>query len=89
MVYGAGAGLVGAIGEVNSGSAMKIGVVGAGLMGAEIALAFASSGFDVVLNDVDEAALRRARDRLAALRVVRHSSAHTISRPCRACSWWR
>jgi len=46
---------------------MKIGVVGAGLMGAEVALVFALNGFDVVLNDVDEAALRRARDRLTAV----------------------
>jgi len=46
---------------------MKVGVVGAGLMGAEIALVFALNGIDVVLNDVDEAALSRARDRLNAV----------------------
>jgi len=46
---------------------MKVGVVGAGLMGAEIALVFALNGCDVVLSDVDEAALSRARDRLAAV----------------------
>jgi len=46
---------------------MKVGVVGAGLMGAEIALVFALNGIDVVLNDVDAAALSRARDRLAAV----------------------
>jgi len=67
VVYGAGDGLVGAIGAVSSGFAMKVGVVGAGLMGAEIALVFALSGFDVILNDVDKATLRRARDRLAAV----------------------
>lgn len=67
MVYGTGAGLVAAIREVNGVAAMKIGVVGAGLMGAEIALVFASSRFEVVLHDVDEAALMRARDRLAAI----------------------
>jgi 3-hydroxybutyryl-CoA dehydrogenase len=46
---------------------MKVGVVGAGLMGAEIALAFALAGIDVILNDVDEARLERAMARLAAL----------------------
>ena len=38
-----------------------VGVVGAGLMGAGIAQAAASAGFDTILRDVDELALRRAR----------------------------
>lgn len=45
----------------------KIGVVGAGLMGAEIALTFALSGMDVLLNDRDPAALETALNRLSAL----------------------
>jgi len=39
----------------------SVGVVGAGLMGAGIAQATASAGFDTILRDVDEGALRRAR----------------------------
>lgn len=46
---------------------MKIGVVGAGLMGAEIALVFALGGFDVRLHDRDATALDRAIARLRAL----------------------
>lgn len=46
---------------------MKIGVVGAGLMGGEIALVFALGGFEVLLNDRDEAALHRGVARLATL----------------------
>ncbi len=46
---------------------MKIGVVGAGLMGAEIALVFALAGHPVVLNDLDDAALERGMLRLAKL----------------------
>lgn len=42
----------------------RIGVVGAGLMGAEIALVFALAGHDVLLNDRDEANLERAMGRL-------------------------
>jgi 3-hydroxybutyryl-CoA dehydrogenase len=42
----------------------KIGVVGAGLMGAEIGLVFALSGHDVLLSDQTEAALTTALDRL-------------------------
>lgn len=45
----------------------QIGVVGAGLMGAEIALVFALAGHDVLLNDRDEASLERAMTRLATL----------------------
>jgi 3-hydroxybutyryl-CoA dehydrogenase len=45
----------------------KIGVVGAGLMGAEIALVFALAGHDVLLHDRDETALERALARLRTL----------------------
>ena len=46
---------------------MKVGVVGAGLMGAEIALVFALGGMDVVLSDREETALDGAIVRLQAL----------------------
>jgi len=43
----------------------KIGIVGAGLMGAEIALVFALAGHDVVLSDRSDDLLAAALDRLA------------------------
>lgn len=46
---------------------MKVGVVGAGLMGAEIALVFALAGHDVLLNDLSGEALDRAMVRLGGL----------------------
>ena len=50
-----------------------VGVVGAGTMGSGIAQVMAASGIDVVLNDIDEAAVKRAlstsRRRLSAARV--------------------
>jgi 3-hydroxybutyryl-CoA dehydrogenase len=46
-------------------AAEKIGVVGAGLMGAEIALVFALAGHDVLLSDQTEEALAAALDRLS------------------------
>lgn len=46
---------------------MTIGVVGAGLMGAEIALVFALAGHDVLLNDCNAQSLDRAMARLRAL----------------------
>ncbi|MFL9841111.1 3-hydroxyacyl-CoA dehydrogenase family protein [Sphingomonas sp. ST-64] len=46
---------------------MKAGVVGAGLMGGEIALVFALAGHDVLLHDRSADALVRAIDRLRAL----------------------
>lgn len=45
----------------------KIGVVGAGLMGSEIALVFALAGHDVLLNDRDQPALDQALARLQTL----------------------
>ena len=45
----------------------KIGVVGAGLMGSEIALVFALAGHDVLLNDRDQPALDQALARLRTL----------------------
>lgn len=46
---------------------MKTGVVGAGLMGAEIALVFALGGHDVLLYDQNETALTQAMERLRVL----------------------
>ena len=43
----------------------KIGVVGAGLMGSEIALVMAMAGKNVLLNDTSEEGLKRAKDNLA------------------------
>ena len=45
----------------------KIGVVGAGLMGAEIALVFALAGHDVLLSDRSEELLKAALARLAGV----------------------
>ena len=45
----------------------KVGVVGAGLMGAEIALCFALSDFQVLLHDVDQNRLDTAMSRLRSL----------------------
>jgi 3-hydroxybutyryl-CoA dehydrogenase len=44
-----------------------VGVVGAGLMGAEIALVFALAGYQVLLNDREEQSLDRAKARLRTL----------------------
>jgi 3-hydroxybutyryl-CoA dehydrogenase len=43
----------------------KVGVVGAGLMGAEIGLVFALAGHEVILSDTGEAPLSAAMNRLA------------------------
>ena len=45
----------------------KVGVVGAGLMGSEIALVFALAGKDVLLSDTSEESLERAKDNLAKI----------------------
>lgn len=45
----------------------KIGVVGAGMMGAEIALCFAMSGFETVLSDVSQELADRGKEKQAAV----------------------
>ena len=45
----------------------RVGGVGAGLMGAEIALVFALAGHDVLLSDRSEELLARAKERLATV----------------------
>lgn len=47
-------------------SGTGVGVIGSGLMGSGIAQVAAQAGYDVVLRDVDEAALRRSRDAIGA-----------------------
>ncbi|WP_135211232.1 3-hydroxyacyl-CoA dehydrogenase family protein [Vitreimonas flagellata] len=46
---------------------MKVGVVGAGLMGGEIALTFALAGDTVILHDLDQVRLEQARARLRTI----------------------
>lgn len=43
----------------------RVGVIGAGTMGSGIAMAFADNGFDVVVREMDAAALQRGLDRIA------------------------
>src|SRR5688500_13357036 len=45
-------------------ASVKVGVVGAGNMGAGIAQKYATEGFDVVVIDMDAAAAERGRDRV-------------------------
>ena len=42
----------------------KVGVMGAGMMGAEIALCFATSGYDVVIKDATLELAQKGKDRL-------------------------
>ena len=45
----------------------KVGVVGAGMMGAEIALCFASSGFEVVIKETTLELAQKGKDRLSGV----------------------
>ncbi|MBL7203291.1 MAG: 3-hydroxyacyl-CoA dehydrogenase family protein [Desulfobacteraceae bacterium] len=42
----------------------KVGVIGAGMMGAEIALCFAMSGYDVIMKETDLELAQKGKDRL-------------------------
>lgn len=41
-----------------------VGVVGAGVMGSDVALDLACNGYKVILKDIDEAAVRRAKEKI-------------------------
>ena len=45
----------------------KVGAVGAGMMGAEIALCFASSGFEVVMKETTKDLAQKGKDRLSGV----------------------
>lgn len=45
----------------------KVGVVGAGMMGAEIALCFAREGYETVLNDIGQEIADRGKEKQAAI----------------------
>lgn len=49
-----------------AGEPLVVGLVGAGTMGAGIAQLALQAGYEVLLNDVDEAAIARGRDRIAS-----------------------
>ena len=52
-------------GERNMGENIKVGVLGAGMMGAEIALCFASTGCKVILMDTSVDLVKKAKNRLS------------------------
>ena len=62
-----------------------VGVVGAGLMGAGIAQLALEAGHEVVLHDVDEAALAHGRDRIAD--GLARRAAKTVDDPARIDDW--
>jgi 3-hydroxybutyryl-CoA dehydrogenase len=68
-----------------AGRLALVGVVGAGVMGAGIAQLALEAGHEVVLHDVDEAALAHGRDRIADGLLRR--AAKTVEDPARIDDW--
>jgi 3-hydroxyacyl-CoA dehydrogenase len=61
------AGKVPGLGDAAPREVRAVGVVGAGTMGAGIAVAYLEAGYAVTVVETDEAALRRGRDRIAGI----------------------
>lgn len=55
----------GDVAEAELRAVQTVAVIGAGTMGSGIAMAFANSGFDVIVRETDEAALKRGMERIA------------------------
>jgi len=55
----------GDVAEAEPRAVQTVAVIGAGTMGSGIAMAFANSGFDVIVRETDEAALERGMERIA------------------------
>src|SRR4051794_31179985 len=62
-----------------------IGVVGAGIMGSGIAQIALEAGHEVVIHDVDEAALAKGRDRIAD--GLTRRAARTVADPAEIDDW--
>ena len=47
----------------------KVGVVGAGMMGAEIALCFARAGIEIIISDTSREIAEKGKEKQAAVRI--------------------
>ena len=66
----------------------RIGVVGAGVMGSEIAFSAAAAGIEVALRDVDRSLIERGLAHVGAI-AERRVARGRMTEPTRPPPWWR